>query len=99
LLRGTWRDHSDVDELPDGQVSWRHRFDPHGHRCVSTVERHDRTGTVRWRETHVQYAIDTYELHTLAAGMGLRVVRVRDLHRDEFSPAAHTHVWVLRKET
>jgi SAM-dependent methyltransferase len=98
LLRGMWREHSDVDELPDVWVLWRHPFDPPGQRCVSTVERRDRSGAVWWRETHVQYAVDTYELHTLAAAVGLRVDRVRDLHRDQFSPAAHTQVWILRKE-
>ena len=99
LLRGTWRDYAEVAELPDGWVGWRHRFDPDVCRCVSTVERRDHSDTVRWRETHVQYAVDTYELHALAAAVGLRVDRVRDLHRDQFSPAAHTHVWILRKES
>jgi SAM-dependent methyltransferase len=99
LIRGTWRDHTQVDELPDGRVRWRHRYDPRGHRCVSTVERLDRTDAVRWQETHVQYALDTYELHALAVRAGLQVDRVRDLDRDQFSPAAHTHVWTLRKET
>lgn len=99
LIRGTWRDHSQVDELPDGWVRWRHRYDPRGHRCVSAVERRDRSDAVLWRETHVQYALDTYELHALAVCAGLRVDRVRDLHRDQFSPTAHTHVWTLQKET
>ena len=98
LLRGTWRDHTQVDELPDGWVHWRHKYDPDGQRCVSTVERRDNADTVRWRETHVQYAMDAYELHALAARAGLRVDRVRDLHREQFSPATHTHEWSLRKE-
>ncbi len=46
----------------------------------------------------MQYALDAYDLHVAAVVAGLRVERVRDLHREQFSPAAHTHVWTLHKE-
>jgi SAM-dependent methyltransferase len=98
LLRGAWRDHGEVEDVPGGSVSWRHRFAPAGRRCVSTVERRDPAGGLLWRECHVQYALDTYDLHAAAVAAGLRVERVRDLHREQFSPAAHTHVWTLRKQ-
>lgn len=98
LLRVAWRDHSDVQSVPGGQVHWRHRFDPDRQRCVSTVERRSAAGLPLWRERHVQYALDAHELQTIASAAGLQVERVRDLDRDHFSPAAHTHVWTLRKE-
>jgi SAM-dependent methyltransferase len=98
LLRGAWRERSDVEEVPGGRLHWRHRFEPARQRCVSTVERRDSAGVLGWRERHVQYALDTYDLHAVAVAAGLRVERVRDLHREQFSPAAHTHVWALRKE-
>jgi SAM-dependent methyltransferase len=98
LLRGVWRDRTDVQEVPGGRLHWRHRLDPDGRRCVSTVERRDDAGVLGWREQHVQYALDTYDLHVAVAAAGLRVERVRDLHREQFSSAAHTHVWALRKE-
>lgn len=98
LLRGRWRDRADVQEVPGGRLHWRHRFEPDGQRCVSTVERRDDAGVLRWREQHVQYALDSYDLHVAAAAAGLHVEQVRDLHREQFSPAACTHVWALRKE-
>ncbi len=98
LLRGVWRDRTDVQEVPGGRLLWRHRFEPGAQRCVSTVERRDSAGVLRWREQHVQYALDCYGLHAAAAAAGLHAERVRDLHRAQFSPAACTHVWALRKE-
>jgi SAM-dependent methyltransferase len=99
LLRGTWRDHHHDQQLPDGVLRWRHRYDAAAGRSVSSIERHDADGNVTWRETHVQYALDAYPLHEAAVAAGLRAEWVRDLDRPEFSPTAGTHVWVLRKET
>jgi SAM-dependent methyltransferase len=98
LLRQTWRDHRDVEDVPGGRLYWQHRFEPAGQRCVSTVERRDDTDVTVFREQHIQYALDSYDLHAAAFAAGLVVERGRDLHREQFSPAAHTHVWVLRKE-
>ena len=98
LLRGAWRDRDDIQEVPGGHLHWRHQFEAAGQRCVSTVERRDTTGGIAWTERHVQYALDTYDLHTIAAAAGLSVERVRDLHREQYSPASHTQVWTLRKE-
>jgi SAM-dependent methyltransferase len=98
LLRRRWRDYRYDQQLPDGILRWRNRYDSATGACVSDLERHDGGGTVTWSETHVQYALDTYPLHEAAAAAGLRTERVRDLERPEFSPSASTHLWVLRKE-
>ncbi|WP_281906421.1 methyltransferase domain-containing protein [Phytohabitans aurantiacus] len=97
LLCQQWRDHHHTDQLADGTLHWRHRADRAGSRCVTTLTRYDQTGAVRWEEQHVQYALDAFQVHRLAESAGLRVDRVRDLHRAEFSPSASTHVWSLRK--
>jgi SAM-dependent methyltransferase len=99
LLRGTWRDLHYDQRLPDGILRWRHRYDSAARRSVSSIERHDAGGNVAWRETHVQYALDTCPLHEAAAAAGLRTERVRDLERPEFSPSASTHVWTLRRDS
>jgi SAM-dependent methyltransferase len=98
LLRCHWRDLATVDQLPEGTLHWRHRFDADLGYCLTTVERRDIVDRTVWREEHIQYALDTAELQALAATAGMRVDRVRDLDRAEFSPAAHTHVWTLLKE-
>jgi len=99
LLRGRWRDYTHDQELTDGMLRWRNRYDTAAGKCVSEIERRDAGGRVAWRETHVQYALDAYPLHEAASAAGLRTERVRDLERPEFSPSSSTHVWVLRKET
>ncbi|GAA4462603.1 class I SAM-dependent DNA methyltransferase [Phytohabitans houttuyneae] len=96
LLVEQWRDHNQAERLPDGWLRWRHRYDSSADRCVSTLTRFH-AATIRWSETHVQYALDTFQLHQLASSVGLHVERVRDLHRAEFSPACRTHVWTLRR--
>lgn len=98
LLSDKWRAGGHIDELADGALHWRHRYEPKRDRCVTALERRDGAGHTRWRETHVQYGLDTYQLHTLAAAAGLRVERVRDLHRQQFSPACNTHVWVMQRQ-
>jgi SAM-dependent methyltransferase len=99
LLRRRWRDYRYDQQLPDGMLRWRNRYDTVAGKCVSDITRYDSDGNVAWRETHIQYALDTYPLHEAVIAMGLRTERVRDLERPEFSPSASTHVWVLRKET
>jgi SAM-dependent methyltransferase len=98
LLRRRWRDCRYDQQLPDGTLRWRNRYDTVAGRCVSELERYDARGHMAWQETHVQYALDTYSLHEAAMAAGLRTERVRDLERPEFSPSASTHVWVLRNE-
>jgi ubiquinone/menaquinone biosynthesis C-methylase UbiE len=99
LLRVHWRDLRYTDRLPDGTVRWHHRYEPDADRCVSVLERRSHTGSVLWRETHIQYALSRPGLLRLAACAGFRLVRVRDLDGRRYTPTAHTHVWVLRKET
>lgn len=99
LLRSHWRDLSYSQSTPEGTIDWQHTYDPNRDRTVSVVLRRSSTSEITWREKHVQYALDTYPLAALARSAGLRVERVRDLHRAEFSPVAHTHVWTLRKES
>jgi SAM-dependent methyltransferase len=99
LLRRRWRDYRYDQQLPDGILQWRNRYDSATGTCVSDIERHDADGNVTWHETHIQYALDTYPVHEAAVAAGLRAERVRDLDRPEFSPSASTHLWVLRKET
>jgi SAM-dependent methyltransferase len=99
LLRRRWRDYQYDQQLPDGILRWRNRYDSATGTCVSDIERHDAAGTVTWHETHIQYALDTYPVHEAAMAAGLHAERVRDLDRREFSPSASTHLWVLRKET
>jgi ubiquinone/menaquinone biosynthesis C-methylase UbiE len=96
LLVEQWRHHDHAERLPDGSLHWRHHYDSSAGRCVTTLTRFH-AGEVRWSETHVQYALDAFQLHQLAATAGLHVERVRDLHRTEFSPACRTHVWNLRR--
>lgn len=98
LLAGEWRDSEHVDELADGTLHWRHHYNPDADRCATEMERRDTAGGVRWRETHVQYALHAERLSALARAAGLRVDRVRDLYREPFSPACNTHVWVLRQQ-
>jgi hypothetical protein len=97
LLRRRWLDYQEDQELPDGVLRWRNRYDPEAGKCVSDIQRYDAAGSPVWRERHVQYALDTFPLHEAASAAGLHVERVRDLDRPEFSPGAGTHVWVLRK--
>ncbi|HUY46333.1 MAG TPA: class I SAM-dependent methyltransferase [Streptosporangiaceae bacterium] len=99
LLRRRWRDYRYDQPLRDGLLRWRNRYDATAARCVSDIRRYDAQGNLAWRETHIQYALDTYPLHQAALAAGLHTERVRDLERPEFSPSASTHVWVLRKET
>jgi SAM-dependent methyltransferase len=99
LLQNVWRDLRYDQQLPDGFLRWQHRYDAAAGAAVSSTERRDAAGNVTWRETHTQYALSTYPLHKAAAAGGLRADRVRDLEWPEFSPAASTHVWVLRKES
>lgn len=98
LVRRHWRDRSEDQPLADGMLRWRHRYQPETDHCVSTLQRLDATGAVRWHETHIQFAVDTDRMQQIAAQTGLVIERVRDLLREEFSPASHTHVWTLRKE-
>jgi SAM-dependent methyltransferase len=98
LLRRRWRDYQHDQQLTDGLLRWRNRYDPVAQKCVSDIERHDITGRPVWRERHIQYALDAFPLHEAAAEAGLHTERVRDLDRPEFSPGASTHVWVLRKD-
>jgi SAM-dependent methyltransferase len=97
LLRRRWLDYAQDQELSDGVLRWRNRYDLEAGKCVSDIQRYDAAGNSVWGERHVQYALDTFPLHEAASAAGLHVERVRDLDRDEFSPAAGTHVWVLRK--
>jgi SAM-dependent methyltransferase len=99
LLRRRWRHCRYDQQLADGTLRWRNRYDTVAGKCVSRIERCDAQGNAAWRETHIQYALDTYALHEAALAAGLRTERVRDLERPEFSPSASTHVWILRKET
>jgi ubiquinone/menaquinone biosynthesis C-methylase UbiE len=96
LLVQQWWDCHHVDQLADGQLHWRHRYDLDGW-CQTTLTRYDQAGGVCWEEQHVQYALDAFEVHRFAESAGLLVERVRDLHRPEFSPAASTHVWSLQR--
>jgi SAM-dependent methyltransferase len=98
LLRRKWRDCRYDQQLPDGLLRWRNRYDTAAGECVSDIERYDAAGHLAWGETHIQYALDTFPLHEAAMAAGLHTERVRDLDRPEFSPCASTHVWVLRKD-
>lgn len=99
LLRHEWCDAAyDQAVAGDGHLHWRHRFDSSAARSVTEVSRHAADGTLRWRETHAQYALDTCELGQIAAAAGLSVSKVRDLSRGEFSPVSRTHLWALRKD-
>lgn len=99
LLRHEWRDAAyDQAVAGDGHLHWRHRFDTSDDRSVTEVSRFSADGTLRWRETHVHYALDTYKLSQIAAAAGLSVGKVRDLGRPEFSPTSRTHLWALRKD-
>jgi hypothetical protein len=99
LLRVHWRKLSYTEQIPDGAVQWQHHYEPGADRCVSVLERLSHTGSVRWRETHIQYALPRSCLQRLAASAGLRLEQVRDLDGRRYTPTAHTHVWTLRKET
>lgn len=97
LLGVHWRDLSYSEQVPGGIVHWRHHYEPDLDRCVSGIERRDLTGSVRWRETHIQYALPDADLQRLAAAAGLRLKSVRDLGDQRFTSTAHTHVWTLQK--
>src|SRR5205823_1835707 len=56
LLRGAWRERSDIQQVPGGHLHWRRQFEPARQRCVSTVERRDSADVIAWRERHIQYA-------------------------------------------
>lgn len=98
LLRRKWRDYRHDQQLPDGLLRWRNRYDTTAGQCVSDIERYDAAGHLAWSETHIQYALDTFPLHEAATAAGLHAERVRDLDRPQFSPNANTHVWVLRRD-
>ncbi len=98
LLRHEWRDTAYEQSVPgDGHLHWRHQYNTAGG-CTTEIHRYGPDGGLRWYETHVQYALDTFDLGRLATLAGLTVARVRDLDRTDFTPTARTHVWVLRKE-
>jgi SAM-dependent methyltransferase len=98
LLRGRWRDWQHDQQLPDGVLRWRSRYDDTADRSVTVIERLGAASDVAWRETHVQYAVGARQMREAAAAAGLRVERARDLDRPGFSAKAATHVWVLRKD-
>jgi len=96
LLRDQWRSLAyDQQIVGDGTLAWCHEWDSGSLRSTSQVRRFGPDGELRWAETHTQYAFDAYELGAACSRHGLRVERVRDLERQDFTPMANTHVWTL----
>jgi SAM-dependent methyltransferase len=92
------RRFSRVEPVPGGVVTMEHRYQPDRDRSVSLVERRMDGGAVRWRETHIQFAVAAHQLRRLSAAAHLRVEHVRNLAGPGFSPRANTHIWVLRRD-
>ena len=55
----------------------------------------DTTGKEIWKEHHVQYTHDCFQMHSLATEAGLKTVRVRNLQDEFFSPSKNTHVYIF----
>lgn len=99
LLRESWKDRTYAQTLSDGrELVWAHRWDGNGE-CSRTTLTLRRGDTVLWKEEHIQFAFDTYQLHQIAAAAGLRIRRMRNIDSPEFSPDADTHLLVLESRS
>ncbi|MEN9846796.1 MAG: hypothetical protein RIS36_1943 [Pseudomonadota bacterium] len=97
LLYERWRDMSDRQTLSQGILDWTMRSKSPSDGCEIVLSWKDFDGKEKWRERHVQFTHDCYQMHTLAKHAGLVVERVRNWNGQEFSPSVSTHVYVLGK--
>jgi SAM-dependent methyltransferase len=95
LLYEKWRDTSDRQMLSQGILDWTMRCPSPTDGCEITLSWKNFAENEIWKERHVQFTHDCYQIHALAQQAGLVIDRVRNWNTDQFSPSVGTHVYVI----
>jgi ubiquinone/menaquinone biosynthesis C-methylase UbiE len=99
LLYERWRDTTDRQRLSQGILDWTMRCPSPQDGCEIMLSWKDFAEHEVWREHHVQFTHDCYQIHALAQKVGLVVERIRNWNGEHFSPSVGTHVYVIGKGT
>ena len=97
LLRELWNGlEYEQDLLGGSKLLWKHVYNFTSDHCITNISL-IQDGIIQWNETHIQYAMDCYDMHKAALAAGLSIVRIRNLEDQLFSPSTETHLFVLTK--
>lgn len=99
VLKYDWADLRVERDGAAGRLRVQTRYEPVLDRTRVELSLHDHAGGERWAEAHHHYTVDPFLMEELARQAGLRVLRVRDLAGDTYSPGSITHLYVMEPET